>query len=97
MINTRASLLKRIVENNNVIMILESLSDKIKYDIKSGTKIDELNLSEYEEFFSDDYFKLRLRKDNNKIDILLAVYYKSSFGALTIPTIRRIYKKGSSE
>ena len=92
-LENRSRLVKRLTENNNVLMIMESITDKIRSDIKSGISIDELDLSEYEEIFNVDGYKIKLRRDTNKIDVLLAVFYKSDFGSVSLSKVKRIYKK----
>ena len=93
LMSSRNFMVSRLAENNNVIMILESISDKIRSDLKSGITAEELNLSEYAEMYNKDSYKIRLRKENDKILIMLGVCYNSSFGSVSIPKIKRIYKK----
>ena len=93
LISSRNYMVRRLVENNSVMMILDSIAAKIRYDIKSGIKPDELDLSQYDNMIKSESYKLKIRKDDSKFDILLGVYYDSKFGSVAIPEVKRVYKK----
>ena len=93
LISSRNYMMKRLIENNSVLMLLDSIADKIKYDVKTGIEADDLDFSKYEAMIKKDSYKLKIRLDGNKIDILLAVYYKEQFGFRSVQKIKRIYKK----
>ena len=92
LISSRNYMIKRLIENNSVLILLNSIADKIQYDIKTGIKPEELDLSKYDNMIKSDSYKLKVRLGNNKIDILLAVYYNEPFGFRTFPEIKRISK-----
>ncbi|MBQ2591838.1 MAG: hypothetical protein II567_00980, partial [Candidatus Riflebacteria bacterium] len=78
---------------NSVLMVMDSITDKIRFDLKSGIKPHEINFSKYENMLKSDLCKLKFRVDSDKIYILLGVYYKEQVGYIYIPRIKRIYKK----
>lgn len=93
MVSSRNYMVKRLIENNTVYMLLDSISDKIQHDLKSGIKPENLDLSKFDNMINGDTYKLKIRIDDKKIDILLGVYYKSQFGSVSISDVKRVYKK----
>ena len=85
--------LDRVTDNNNIIMIMDSISERIKYDINSGKSYEELDFDSYKEQLETNLYKLIFRKEENNIIILLGVYRNESFGNTNIPQIARVYKK----
>ena len=85
--------LDRVTDNNNIIMIMDSISERIKYDINSGKSYEELDFDSYKEQLETNLYKLIFRKEENNIIILLGVYRNESFGNTNIPKIARVYKK----
>ena len=93
MLSSRNYMVRRVIENNSVLMVLDSIADKIQFDLKSGTKPHVINVYKYKNMIKSDNYKLKIRIGKGKIDILLGVYYKENFGSVSIPKIKRIYKK----
>ena len=93
LLSNRNYAVTRLIENNSVLMVLDSITDKIKFDLKSGIKPYEINFSKYEDMLKSESCKLKFRVDKDKIDILLGIYYKEQNGYISIPRIKRIYKK----
>jgi competence protein ComGC len=85
--------LDRVTDNNNIIMIMDSISERIKYDINSGKSYEELDFDSYKEELETNLYKLIFRKEENNITILLGVYRNESFGNVNLPKIARVYKK----
>lgn len=85
--------LDRVTDNNNIIMIMDSISERIKYDINSGKSYEELDFDSYKEQLETNLYKLIFRKEENNITILLGVYRNESFGNVNLPKIARVYKK----
>ncbi|MBR4569824.1 MAG: hypothetical protein IKO19_04070 [Candidatus Riflebacteria bacterium] len=93
LLSSRNYMVTRLIENNTVLMVLDSIAEKIKYDLKTGISPEKLDFSKYKDMIKDDSYKLKIRLDNKKIDILLGVYYKEQFGIAYFPEVKRIYKK----
>jgi hypothetical protein len=93
LLSNRNYAVTRLIENNSVLMVFDSITDKIKFDLKSGIKPHEINFSKYKGMIKSDLCKLKFRVDKDKIDILLGIYYKEQNGYISIPRIKRIYKK----
>ena len=74
-------------------MIMDSISERIKYDINSGKSYEELDFDSYKEELETNLYKLIFRKEENNITILLGVYRNESFGNVNLPKIARVYKK----
>ena len=84
---------KKMIENNNLLFILDSVSAKIKHDLKSGKNIDTLDYDEYSQMLCGSSYQLAFRDEGDKIEILLGVYKNTKFGHSSIRSIEKVYKK----
>ena len=84
---------KKMIENNNLLFILDSVAAKVKYDLDSGKNIDTFDYDEYSLLLANSQYKLIFKDEEDRINILLGVYTSDSFGHTTLNKIARVYKK----
>lgn len=85
--------INQMAENNNVTMILDSISAKLKFDLNSGYRFDDLDISQYEQMLKNCNYKLLIKNDDDRIKILLGVTRKEYFGHQTYEKFVKVYKK----
>ncbi len=84
---------KQIVENNNIMMLFDSIEAKIKYDIKSGKSFDDIDLKDIGYMIYNTPYQIIVRKENDKIEILLGVYQKFNSSKFGDNPLSKVYKK----
>lgn len=81
--------INRMKENNDILLIMDSIASRVKLDLDSGLLTSDLNLKEYQGMLSNSNYKLLLNTDESgRLTILLGVE-----GRGENRKIERIYKR----
>ncbi len=91
-IDSHQIVVKQMMENNNVMFIFDSIESKIKYDLKSGKKFDDIDFEQFGKMLYGTPYHLIFRNSDDKIEILLGVY-ASKDNLSYFNKLLKVYKK----
>lgn len=91
-ISTQNQVVSQMINNNNILFILDSIENKLKYEFNSGKTFSEININEYGEMLYNTPYQLIFREEGNKITILIGIFNKSN-SSTDYKKILKVYKK----
>ena len=91
-ISSQNQVVSQMTNNNNILFILDSIENKLKYEFNSGKTFSEININEYGEMLYNTQYQLIFREEGNKITILIGIFNKSN-SSKDYKKILKVYKK----
>lgn len=91
-ISSQNQVVSQMINNNNILFILDSIENKLKYEFNSGKTFSEININEYGEMLYNTPYQLIFREEGNKITILIGIFNKSN-SSKDYKKILKVYKK----
>lgn len=91
-ISSQNQVVSQMINNNNILFILDSIENKLKYEFNSGKTFSEININEYGEMLYNTPYQLIFREEGNKITILIGIFNKSN-SSTDYKKILKVYKK----
>lgn len=90
--SSQNQIINQMINNNNLLFILDSVENKIKYEINSGKQFSDIDFSDYGEMLYKTPYQLLFREDEKKITIVIAIFNKPN-SSKEYRKVLKVYKK----